>query len=68
MTKLDIMNERDGKNTWEIVDGKVQRVEKKEIRVVGPIVRETVKVVVPEEIKEEKPKKDVSKRTHRRKK
>ncbi len=98
VTKLDIMNERDGKDVWVIIDGKVQRVEKeepkgaiaivdgknlrfdkktlewkedKEIRVEGPVVRETIEVVVPEErkkVKEKRYKRGGSRRTQRGKK
>ncbi len=105
VTKLDILNKRDGKDVpvgeelpWDIVDGKVQRVDKKEIkgatatvdgkdlrfdekteewkkdkeiRVVGPTVKESIEVIVPEERKEKKEKrykKGGSKRTQRRKK
>lgn len=55
--KLDVMRARDGEDAWDIVDGKVTRVKKKEeIKVEGPIVKEAIKEVkiVKKEIPEKK--------------
>ena len=48
VTKLDIMNNRKDE-TWEIVNGKVQRVEKEKQKVTGPTVENAITHV---EIKE----------------
>lgn len=61
MKKLDIMNARDGEGTWAIIDGKVQRVKKEEIKVEGPIIKETIEVV-------EKPKEEVKKEPKKKRK
>ncbi len=52
MKKLDIMNMRDGKDTlvgeklpWQIVDGKITKIEKKEV------VKEEVKIEPKKEIR-----------------
>jgi len=61
MTKLDIMNNRKDEE-WNLVNGKVQRVEK--IKVVGPAVTNAIKEIVkPKEIVKEiiKPKKIILK-------
>ena len=39
MKKLDIMNNRKDE-TWDIVDGKVQRIEKE--KVIGPTVKNSI--------------------------
>ena len=44
VTKLDIFRERDGEDAWDMVDGKVTRVKEK-TKVVGPVVKEGIKVV-----------------------
>ena len=49
--KLDIMRQRKNEQ-WEIVNGKVQRVEKQ--KVVGPIVENGIKEIEVVELKEKK--------------
>lgn len=49
MKKLDAMNMRENED-WEIVDGKVNRIEKvgeikKEIRIEGPVVKEGIEEI-----------------------
>ena len=46
MKKLDIMRDRDGNEAWDIVKGKVTKIEtEKEIRLKGPIVEEGIKEI-----------------------
>lgn len=57
-TKLDIMRERDGEETWNIVDGKVTQIKKPTAQKV--IVDEVAEeIIIKEEVKkdDEKPKK-----------
>ena len=51
MKKLDIMNNRKNE-TWKIVDGKVQRIEK--IKVTGPIVINAIQEIEEVKLKEDK--------------
>ena len=51
MKKLDIMNSRKGEE-WEIVDGKVGRVES-EIKVEGPVVQSGIKEILIVPVEEE---------------
>ena len=51
MKKIDIMNNRKDEN-WEIVNGKVQRIEK--IKITGPIVINGIQEIEKVELKEGK--------------